>query len=147
MIIGIGTDMTEIGRMEAILSRAIGKRFLEKILSESEREGFYAKHGWGEGDPAWNKRAAEHAAGRFAVKEAVSKAFGSGIGGCIGFHDIRVLSEPSGRPVCRVSEEALLRLGLEPAAIRVHISITHTETTAGAFAVVERENGISASRG
>lgn len=139
MIIGIGTDMTEIGRMEAILAKPSGKRFLAKILAEDEQVRFFGKYGHGTGAPVWDRRAAEHAAGRFAVKEAVSKAFGSGIGRCLGFHDIRVSAESSGRPVCQVSEEALIRLGHEPAAIRVHISITHTGTTAGAFAVVERD--------
>ncbi|MEO3946522.1 holo-ACP synthase [Gorillibacterium sp. CAU 1737] len=137
MIIGIGTDLTEISRMEEVLQRPSRDRFLARILTEQERAALSLKVGQLDNTLDGGKRAAEYVAGRFAVKEAVSKALGSGIGACLGFQDILVTAERSGRPVCRVSAEALHRLGLDPASVRIHISITHTEMTAGAFAVVE----------
>lgn len=136
MIIGVGTDLTEIVRMEAILRKPSGARFLAKILTEEERKDFGRRFGPVAG--AWSKRAAEFAAGRFAVKEAVAKAFGCGIGSLLGFHDIHISADAAGRPVCRVRAEALARIGLAERETAVHISITHTEATAGAFAVVER---------
>lgn len=122
--------------MEGILDKPTGKRFLAKILTEEERAELEHRHR--PADQAGRIRAAEFAAGRFAVKEAVSKAFGCGIGALLGFHDIRVTADGKGRPSCGISAEALRRLGLEGQAVSVHVSITHTGTLAGAFAVVER---------
>lgn len=127
MIIGIGTDLLEIGRMARILEQASGERFLERVLTERERSLAAKRRG----------RLAEFAAGRFAAKEAVAKAFGCGIGRQLGFQDIEVLPDGCGKPVCRLSEAAWGRLGLDPAATVCHLSITHGETAAMAYAVVE----------
>lgn len=127
MIIGIGTDLLEIGRMARILEQPSGGRFLERVLTERERSMAASRRG----------RLAEFAAGRFAAKEAVAKAFGCGIGRQLGFQDIEVLSDDCGKPVCRLSESAWARLGHDPAATVCHLSITHGETAAVAYAVVE----------
>ncbi|MDO3680594.1 holo-ACP synthase [Paenibacillus ehimensis] len=136
MIIGIGTDVLEIERMRKILGQPSGKRFLERVLTPAERELAAVRGG----------RLAEFAAGRFAAKEAVVKALGCGIGKEVGFQDMEVLPDGKGKPVCRLSEAAWERLAVWMPAfqsvredtIRIHLSITHSETLAMAYAVAER---------
>jgi len=127
MIIGIGTDLLDIARVRGILESAAGDRFLQRVLTPAERECADKRRG----------RLAEFTAGRFAAKEAVSKALGCGIGKQVGLHDIEVIPDEYGKPVCRVSAEALRRLKLAHEHTAVHLSITHTETTAMAYAIVE----------
>ncbi|WP_040949594.1 holo-ACP synthase [Gorillibacterium massiliense] len=127
MIIGIGTDLTEIDRVRSLLARPkVGERFLCRVLTVSERQAAEVK----------SQRLAEFVAGRFAAKEAVVKALGCGIGQAVGFQDIEVLADPAGRPVCTLSPAARRRLNLEEAAI-LHVSITHSSSMASAFAVAE----------
>lgn len=127
MIIGVGTDLVEIARVRKMLEGSAGERFLERILTPQERELAQKRRG----------RLAEFAAGRFAAKEAVVKAIGCGIGKQIGFQDVEVLPDGLGKPVCHVREEALQRAGLIGSQ-RIHISITHTESMAAAYAIVEQ---------
>ncbi|WP_189015788.1 holo-ACP synthase [Paenibacillus marchantiophytorum] len=126
MIKGIGTDLVEIARLRKMLEGSSGERFLERILTAPERELAQKRRG----------RLAEFASGRFAAKEAIVKAIGCGIGKQIGFQDIEVLPDALGKPVCQVREEALLRAGLI-GSHRIHISITHTDSMAAAYAIVE----------
>ncbi|MBD0382357.1 holo-ACP synthase [Paenibacillus sedimenti] len=128
MIIGIGTDLVEIARMRKMLAGSTAARFLERILTPQERELAEQRRG----------RLAEFAAGRFAAKEAIVKAIGCGIGKQIGFQDVEVLPDPLGKPVCRVAEAALERAGLNGSNHRIHISITHTDSMAAAYAIVEQ---------
>ncbi|WNR46965.1 holo-ACP synthase [Paenibacillus roseipurpureus] len=127
MIIGVGTDLVEIARLRKMIEGTSGDRFLERILTPGERELAEKRRG----------RLAEFVAGRFAAKEAIVKAIGCGIGKQIGFQDIEVLPDALGKPVCTVKEEALLRADLE-GNLRLHISITHTDTMAAAYAIVEQ---------
>jgi len=126
MIIGIGMDLLQIERIRRSLARPSAERFMERLLTAAEREQAARRQG----------RLAEFVAGRFAAKEAVSKAFGCGIGTSLSFQDIEVLSGDNGKPVCIVSEQALKRLEL-PAGVVVHLSITHTSEQAAAYAVAE----------
>lgn len=126
MIVGIGTDLTEISRVERILEDASGERFMRRVLTPAEFELASGRKG----------RRPEFVAGRFAAKEAVAKALGCGIGRQVGLQDIEVLPDASGKPVCTLSAEAWSRLGKE-VGLRIHLSITHTSETAAAFAVVE----------
>ena len=88
MLFGIGLDLTEIPRIEkAYLKR---KTFPEKILTRSEMELFANMHG---------QRQMEFLAGRFAAKEAFSKAMGTGLGKTVGFQDIETLWDYLGHPV------------------------------------------------
>lgn len=139
MIIGIGMDLVEIDRIRRILEEPHGGRFVERVLTPEERERAVSRSG----------RLAEFVAGRFAAKEAVAKALGCGIGRQVGLQDIRVVPDANGKPVCSVSDAAWERLGLaaespsadertSAAAIQLHLTITHTETTAAAFVVAER---------
>lgn len=135
MILGVGTDLTEIARIAKILGQPEGSRFLERILTPAEHALAESRRG----------RLAEFAAGRFAAKEAVAKALGCGIGRLVGFRDIEVLPDAAGRPVCVLSPEARDRLGFAApqgsAGPLIHLSITHSETAAAAFAVVEAAGG------
>lgn len=133
MIIGIGTDLTEIERVAKLLQRGDGvaARFVNRILTEEERKLMDARAA----------RKHEFLAGRFAAKEAVVKALGTGIGAVTGLHDIEVVADGNGRPVCRISSGAWERLGLDAERVRVHVSISHTDTFASAMAVVEQLDG------
>ncbi|MCS7459020.1 holo-ACP synthase [Paenibacillus doosanensis] len=128
MIIGIGTDLLDIGRVKNIVDGSSGQRFIERVLTPAERDLADARKG----------RLAEFVAGRFAAKEAVSKALGCGIGKLVSLQDIEVLPDDAGKPLCRLSEEAWLRLGMEAGAAVIHLSITHTDTAAMAYAIAER---------
>jgi holo-[acyl-carrier-protein] synthase len=128
VIIGIGHDLVEIARIERILQGRTADLFLRRILTEEEIALA----------PAGGRRLAEFAAGRFAVKEAVSKAFGCGIGAAVRFIDIIVLPDRLGKPVCTLSARAWERLGLDSSATRIHVTITHERGIASAFAVAER---------
>jgi holo-[acyl-carrier protein] synthase len=127
MIIGIGTDLVEIARMRKALEQTTGGRFLERILTPKERELALKRKG----------RLAEFAAGRFAAKEAIVKALGCGIGKQVGFQDVEVLPDALGKPECTIHEDACKRAG-QDSGIRIHISITHTDSMASAYAIVER---------
>ncbi len=73
---------------------------------------------------------------RFAAKEAVSKAFGTGIGTGLGWHDIEVVRKPSGEP-CILMHGPGERLLVERGATRLHLSLTHTAAHAAAVAILE----------
>jgi len=127
MIIGLGIDIVEIERIAAIMRRQPG--FVARILSERERSAPM---------PAAERRAAEYVAGRFAAKEAAAKAIGTGIGKSLGFHDMEVWKEESGKPYIRLSEEAAARLYSDPSSIRIHLSISHSKEYAVAQVIIER---------
>ncbi|WP_322923556.1 holo-ACP synthase [Paenibacillus campi] len=130
MIYGIGHDVLEIERVAAILQRPHGERFMARVLTAAE---------W---DIARRRaaRQVEFVSGRFAAKEAITKAFGCGIGKMIGFDDIEILPDQLGKPNVVLSDAAWQRLGLQAGqhSYRVHLSISHQPHMAAAFAVVER---------
>lgn len=128
MIIGIGHDLVEVARIKRILRGRVKDAFLRRILAEEE----IARA------PSEGGRLAEYVAGRFAVKEAVAKALGCGIGAAVRFTDIIVLPDPRGRPVCTLSARAWERLGLASSETGIHVTITHERKYASAFAVAER---------
>lgn len=126
MIIGIGTDLLEIERIRHILAGKTAKRFIERLLTEEEQRQAEQRQG----------RLAEFIAGRFSAKEAVAKALGCGIGAEVSLLDIEITYESTGKPICRLSLQSLERLGLSP-SIKIHLSVTHTESLAAAYVVVE----------
>jgi holo-[acyl-carrier protein] synthase len=124
MILGIGTDLCEIGRVERSLER-FGERFAARILVESELEVFRRRR----------KRAA-YLAKRFAAKEAFSKALGVGIHYPVNWHNVWVVNDRAGKPALEFSKVLaafLKRRGIE----KVHISLTDEIGMACAFVVVE----------
>ncbi len=126
MIVGIGTDMVEIARVKKMLEDRHAEKFIGRVLTDAERKLAEERQG----------RLHEFVAGRFAAKEAVVKALGCGIGRLAGFRDVEIAADSYGRPVCRIADAALKRTGLPPGA-RIHVSITHSQSTAAAFAVIE----------
>jgi holo-[acyl-carrier protein] synthase len=128
MIYGVGMDMLEINRMIKIMEGKAAKRFLERILTVAERQLTETRKG----------RLSEFIAGRFAAKEALVKALGCGLGQIVGFQDIEILPNLMGKPSCAISASALERLGFTlDSDLRIHLSITHSESMAAAYVIVE----------
>jgi holo-[acyl-carrier protein] synthase len=123
MIAGIGIDMVEKDRIANALNRW-GERFLSKILTDSERNLCLSKP----------DRIGSIAA-RFAAKEAVLKALGTGWGEGLQWRDIEILSAPDGRPRIVLSGET----GRRAEGCTVNLSLTHSRTASIAMVVLERE--------
>ena len=124
MILGTGIDLVEVERIASSFAR-FGERFARRFLRPEEL-GYCLSH----------KDPAKHIAARFAAKEAVSKAFGTGIGPALGWHDIEVVRKPSGEP-CIVMHGAGEKLLAQHGAKRLHLSLTHTAAHAAAVAILE----------
>lgn len=124
MIIGTGIDIVEVERIRAALDR-FGDRFKNRIFRPDEI-AYCGSH----------RRSEPHFAARFAAKEAVSKAFGTGIGHALGWLDMEVVRKQSGEPVL-VLHGAALALLESRAGKRIFISLSHTQSHAVAVAVIE----------
>ncbi|MEX2581794.1 MAG: holo-ACP synthase [Gemmatimonadota bacterium] len=124
MIIGIGVDLIEVERVESLLRRH-AERARERIFTAAEVE-----HCGGSRHPA------ESFAARFAAKEAVFKALGTGWTGGVAWREVEVLSKPGGAPVLRLLGRTG-RFASERGVSRAHISLTHTRDLAGAYVVLE----------
>ncbi len=125
MILSIGTDLAEVLRIRDAHTR-FGDRFLQRVFTAGEIAYALRKA---------NKH--ERLAARFAAKEALMKAIGTGLTGGVSWKDIEVVNLPSGKPTLRLTGQAAVhaeRLGTR----HVHLSLTHT--TAMAMAVVILEN-------
>jgi holo-[acyl-carrier protein] synthase len=125
MILGTGVDIIEVGRIRASHER-FGDRFIRRLLREAEIE-YCLSH----------RDAAPFLAARFAAKEAVSKAFGTGIGQQLGWHDIEVCKKASGEPFVVLHDKGLQLLA-ERGADHLHLTLSHTEVHAVAVAILER---------
>lgn len=121
MIQGVGTDIIEIKRVEKAIQRH-GKRFLDRLFSSKE-QAYCDKH----------KLSSRHYAGRFAAKEAIAKALGTGFGESLGWLDFEILNETSGKPQVLFSD--LLKERLNGA--KLHLSISHSQDYATATAILE----------
>lgn len=129
LIYGIGNDVLETDRIARIMEGAHRARFLSRVLTEEERAILSER----------TQSEVQYVSGRFAAKEAISKAFGCGIGELLGFQDIEILPNKLGKPTAAISEPARKRLGLSGEySYMVHISISHQPSVAAAFAIVER---------
>lgn len=126
MILGIGTDIVTVRRMEDGLAR-FGRRFAEKILAGDE-PGMLPE----------GCQAAAYLAGRWAAKEACVKALGTGFANGIGPRQIAVCNNAAGAPYLVLSGKAL-SLYNELGVTRMHISISHDRLAAVAFVVLEGE--------
>jgi holo-[acyl-carrier protein] synthase len=115
MIIGTGIDIVELRRIEQLLSRQ--PKFVDRILTEKEKEYFQLLNG---------KRKVEFIAGRFAVKEAYSKAVGTGIGKQVSFLDIEIINDERGKPVLYGGMDHI-----------IHVSISHSSDFAVAQVIIE----------
>lgn len=123
-VLGIGVDIVETSRIEHSLER-FGERFLHRVFTAGEIEYCQSM-----------KYPARHFAARFAAKEAVSKAFGTGIGKSMGWKDVDVHREGSGQPFV-VLEGGAKELAAARGVAAVWISLSHTDNNAAAMAVIE----------
>ena len=127
MIVGIGSDLSDIRRIEKTLERH-GERFTHRIFTELERARSERK----------NDRAASYAK-RFAAKEACAKALGTGFRAGVLFRDMGVVNLPSGKPTLRLTGGALARLqAITPAGYTAQIDLALTDEypLAQAFVVI-----------
>ena len=121
-IFGIGIDVVEVERIAAAIERH-GEPFLAKLFTAEERK--YC---------AVQKKPALHYAARFAAKEAVSKALGTGIGGQAGWLDLEITRDPSGAPKLVLSGNAADFATLN-GITEIQISLTHAREYAAANAI------------
>ena len=127
MIIGLGSDLCDVRRIEKVLERH-GERFLDRIFTPAERA---------KADRRANR--AETYAKRFAAKEACAKALGTGLRRGVFWRDIGVVNLPGGRPTMKLTGGALARLkAITPAGCeaRIEVSLTDEGPTAQAIVII-----------
>lgn len=129
MILGIGIDLIEVGRIEASYQK-FGERFLNRILHPNEIS-YCLSH----------RSPGPFLAARFAAKEAISKAFGTGIGAQLGWQDMEVGRKPSGEPFVILHGRGQTLLAERGGRV-VLISLSHTQQHAAAVAVLEAKADI-----
>jgi holo-[acyl-carrier protein] synthase len=128
LIVGVGSDLCDIARIERTLER-YGERFIDRCFTETEQRRS-------------DRRAARAAsyAKRFAAKEACAKALGTGLRRGVFWRDMGVVNLPSGQPTMKLTGgaaerlEALLPVGTKPF---IHLTITDERGLAQAFVVIE----------
>ena len=123
-VIGIGVDVIECSRIQRSIER-FGDRFLHRVFTESEIKYSMSM-----------KFPERHLAARFAGKEAVSKAFGTGIGKAMGWRNIDIQKKESGQPFLAFSGPAEA-FAVERGVISALITLSHTEHHAIACVVLE----------
>lgn len=122
-IFGIGTDITDIGRMEKLIG---DDRFMNRYFTEEEREYVRSK----------NLSAAQSAAGIYAAKEAALKAMGTGI--AFELTEIGVTHDEKGKPLYSITGKAAEFLRGRP----IHLSVSHDGGMAVAFCVIENRSEV-----
>ena len=128
MILGIGSDITDIRRIEKVIERH-GERFLGRIFTEVERKRAERR-----------AKSVETYAKRFAAKEACAKALGTGMSWGVYWRDLGVVNLPSGKPTMKLTNGAARMLErLVPAGMKPHIHLTITDDggMAQAFVIIE----------
>ncbi len=122
-IIGHGIDLVETKRIAEMVTK-YGEQFMLRVFTPAERA--YAESS--------KKRSAEHLAARFAAKEAVLKALGTGWRSGIAWTEIEVLRAPSGQPRIQLTGQAL-EIATEKGITEWQLSMSHTETQAQASVI------------
>ena len=128
MIIGLGSDLSDIRRVQETLDR-FGDRFKQRVFTELERTRSDRK-----------ADAAASYAKRFAAKEACAKALGTGMRRGVFWRDMGVVNLPSGQPTMKLTGGALARLEqMTPAGMKavIHLSLTDDHPYAQAFVIIE----------
>ena len=128
MILGIGSDLSDIRRIEQSLAR-FGERFTHRVFTETERARSARKP----------DRAASYAK-RFAAKEACAKALGTGMRRGVFWRDMGVVNMRSGQPTMALTGGAATRLAeITPASHRavIHLTLTDDHPYAQAFVIIE----------
>ena len=123
MIFGIGTDIIDVKRVEKMVTR--GKQYLETIFTEKEMEYCEAK-----------ARKSEHYAARYAAKEAILKALGTGWRGGLAYSDVEIINEELGQP--QVQVRGKVKNFFDHHQIQqTSISLSHTREIAIAVIILE----------
>ena len=128
MIIGLGSDLSDIRRIQESLDR-FGDRFKHRVFTEAERARAERR-----------AKSTETYAKRFAAKEACSKALGTGMSWGVYWRDLGVVNLPSGKPTMKLTNgaarmlERLVPKGHEP---HIHLTITDDGGMAQAFVIIE----------
>lgn len=126
MIMGIGTDIIEISRIKEAIERS--SLFIERNFSQNEIEYLRSR----------NYRA-EHVAGRFAAKEAISKALGTGFRE-FSLIDIEIDRTTLGKPIVVLKGKAKqIAQKLAKGSYKIHLSISHSKENAIAYAIIDSE--------
>ena len=128
MIYGIGTDVCDIRRIQATLTRR-GERFAEKVLGPQELQVFRAR------SARVAARGISYLATRFSAKEAFSKAIGLGMRMPMTWRDCEILNLPSGKPEIRL--HGALAAWFEAKGLRAQVSVSDETDYATSFVVVE----------
>jgi holo-[acyl-carrier protein] synthase len=123
-VLGIGVDLVECARIQRSLER-FGEKFLHRVFTDGEIAYSMSM-----------KFPARHLAARFAAKEAVSKAFGTGIGKAMGWRNIDIQKKPSGEPFLVLSGPAK-ELATQRGITAALVTLSHTEHHAVACVVLE----------
>ncbi len=121
-IIGIGTDIIEIARIKKAGEKNPG--FLDRVLTEKEKEYCFSLGS-----------RYQSVAGRFASKEAIAKALGTGFAAC-SFTDIEIINDEQGKPEVFLENKAL-KLFEKLGGKEIQISISHNKDTAMAFVIIQ----------
>ena len=127
MVIGIGTDIIEVSRISKNIEN---ETFLTKIFTKNEIA--YCKN---------KNKYALHLAARFAAKEAVAKAFGTGFSNGIQASDIEIYNDDTGAPHVKLYGKTL-EIFQQKKVFKIHISLSHLENYATACAVIENSDTI-----
>jgi len=123
MLTGLGVDIIEVVRIKKAMDRW-GERFIKRVFTPEEK--------------LYSMRKAfpeQSLAARFAAKEAVMKAIGTGLSGGIAWTDVEIVNNPSGKPEVKLRRKITHLIGEK----KVKISLSHTREFAVAFAVLEEE--------
>ncbi len=130
MIYGIGTDICDVRRIRASLTR-FGPRFAQRILSQAEYATYLARQARSA------ERGVSFVATRFSAKEAFSKAIGLGMRMPMTWRSCEVASLPSGKP--HLVLHGALKTWFEAENLVAHVSVTDETDYAASFVVVERQ--------
>jgi holo-[acyl-carrier protein] synthase len=125
-VVGHGIDLIECERIAAVYERH-GARFLDRLLTPAER-AYVTGH----------RMMIQRLAGRFAAKEAILKALGTGWRGAIAWHDMEILNDASGEPRVTLTGECA-RIAGQRGIDRILVSITHTRIHAAASAIARSD--------
>ncbi len=126
MILGVGIDIVEVSRIKDSYEK-FGEAFLKRLLLPAEIAYCLAY-----------RQPVPYIAVRFSAKEAISKAFGTGIGSKLGWHDMEIARKESGEPHV-ILHGAGLKLLAERGAGKVLLSMSHTQNYATAVALLDSE--------
>ncbi|MEJ8322655.1 holo-ACP synthase [Kosakonia sacchari] len=123
-ILGLGTDIVEIARIEAVVARS-GDRLAKRVLSDNEWAQYQA-----------HQQPVRFLAKRFAVKEAAAKALGTGIRNGLAFNQFEVFNDALGKPSLRLWDEAQ-RMAEQMGVRAMHVTLADERHYACATVIIE----------